>query len=115
MDIVYARGEVSVGDVLDALPGEPSYSTVRTLLRILEEKGHLTHREDGPRYLYSPTQSHRRASRSALKGVMQTFFGNSLTDVVAALVESERDRLTDEDLARMERLIHEAKKRRKKS
>ena len=112
MDIVYARGEISAGEVMASLPGSPSDSTVRTLLRILEEKGHLTHREDGPRYLYSPTQSRRKASRSALKRVVETFFDNSLADAVAALVDSGKDKLSDEDLDRIEKLVREAKKRR---
>src|SRR5262245_22252065 len=85
MDIVYARGEATAAEVNTALADPPSYSAVRTLLRILEEKGHLRHREDGPRYVYVPTQSREKASKSALQRVVQTFFDGSLSGAIAAL------------------------------
>lgn len=106
MNIVYQRGHVSVADVLADLPDAPSYSTVRALLRILEEKGHLTHQKDGPRYIYRPTQSRHQAGRSALKQIVQTFFDKSIEKTVAALV-SDADR---SDLDRLTQLIEEAKK-----
>ena len=80
MNIVYQRGHASVADVLADLPDAPSYSTVRALLRILEEKGHLTHQKDGPRYIYRPTQSRHQAGRSALKQIVQTFFDKSIEE-----------------------------------
>ena len=91
------------------LPDPPSYSAVRTLLRILEEKGHLKHREDGPRYVFLPTEPHAKASRSALKRVVQTFFDGSLSNVVAALVDAEGGKLSAEELQRIEAIIKAAK------
>src|SRR5207253_2851751 len=87
MDIIYARGEATAAEVVDALPDPPSYSAVRALLRILEDKGHLRHRSDGPRYVFAPTQPRASASRSALKRVLHTFFEGSLSSAVAALVD----------------------------
>jgi len=85
MDIIYARGEAAAADVHESLPDAPSYSSVRTLLRILEEKGHLKHREDGPRYIFMPTEPRGRASRSALKRVLQTFFAAELQRIEAII------------------------------
>ena len=109
MDIVYARGEVTAAEVNTELPDPPSYSAVRTLLRILEEKGHLRHREDGPRYVYLPTASREEASRSALQGIVQTFFDGSLTNAVAALVDAEGAKLSPDELKRIEDIIKTAK------
>jgi BlaI family penicillinase repressor len=109
MDIVYARGEVSAADVAGALPDPPSYSSVRALLRILEEKGHLRHREDGPRYVYLPTEPHAQASRSALQRVVQTFFDGSLASAVAALVDDRGGKLSPEELERIEAIIAAAR------
>jgi predicted transcriptional regulator len=109
MDIIYARGEAAAADVHDALPDAPSYSAVRTLLRILEEKGHLKHREDGPRYVFMPTEPRTKASRSALKRVVQTFFDGSLSSAVAALVDAEGGKLSAEELQRIEAIIKAAK------
>ncbi len=108
MDIVYQRGCASVVDVLEDLPDPPTYSTVRALLRILEEKGYLTHKKDGKRYIYRPTQPRHLAGRSALKQIFQTFFDKSIEKTVIALV-SEVD-LSDEELDRLSRLIEQAKK-----
>src|SRR5436189_5586448 len=102
MDIVYARGEVTAAEVNTELPDPPSYSAVRTLLRILEEKGHLRHREDGPRYVYLPTASREEASRSALQGIVQTFFDGSLTNAAAPLVDAEGAKLSLEQLKQIE-------------
>jgi BlaI family transcriptional regulator, penicillinase repressor len=109
MDIVYARGEVTAADVTATLPDPPSYSAVRTLLRILEEKGHLRHREDGPRYVYLPTESREKASRSALKGLVKTFFDGSLTNAVAALVDVEGGKLSADEIKRLEAIIKNAR------
>ena len=108
MDIVYQRGRVSVTDVLEALSDPPSYSTVRALLGILEEKGYLTHKKDGRRYIYHPTQPRHQAGRSALKQIFQTFFDKSVEKTVMALV-SDAD-LSDEELDRLSQLIEQAKK-----
>ena len=109
MDIIYARGEAAAAEVHEALPDAPSYSAVRTLLRILEEKGHLKHREDGPRYVFMPTEPRAKASRSALKRVVQTFFDGSLSSAVAALVDGEGGKLSAEELKRIEDIIKSAR------
>jgi BlaI family transcriptional regulator, penicillinase repressor len=113
MDIVYARGEAAAAEVHEALPDAPSYSSVRALLRILEEKGHLKHREDGPRYVFMPTEPRAKASRSALKRVVQTFFDGSLSNAVAALVDGEGGKLSGEELQRIEAIIKAARDRSK--
>ena len=108
MDIIYQHGQASVADVLENLPDAPSYSTVRALLRILEEKGHLTHQKDGPRYIYRPTQPRHQVGRSALKQVVQTFFDKSIEQTVAALVSDTE--VSEEELERLSQLIEQAKK-----
>jgi BlaI family transcriptional regulator, penicillinase repressor len=113
MDIIYARGEAAAAEVHETLPDAPSYSAVRTLLRILEEKGHLKHREDGPRYVFMPTEPRAKASRSALKRVVQTFFDGSLSNAVAALVDGEGGKISAEELQRIEAIIKSAKARSK--
>ncbi len=110
MDIIYKRGEATAAEVLEALPDPPSYSSVRALLRVLEDKGHLKHREQGPRYVYSPTLAREKAKASALKHVMQTFFDNSTENVVAALMDMSGSKLTDEEIERMTKLIEESRK-----
>lgn len=109
MDIIFARGEATAADVAAALPDPPSYSAVRALLRILEEKGHLRHREDGPRYVFLPTVAREKASRSALKKVLQTFFDGSLSSAVAALVDADAGNLSAEELQRLEAIVKTAK------
>jgi predicted transcriptional regulator len=108
MDIVYQRGHVSVADVLEDLPDPPSYSSVRALLRILEEKDYLTHEKDGKRYIYRPIEPRHQAGRSALKQIFHTFFDKSIEKTVMALV-SDAD-LSDEELDRLSQLIEQAKK-----
>ena len=108
MDIVYQRGCASVVDVLEDLPDPPTYSTVRALLRILEEKGYLTHKKDGRRYIYRPTQPRHQAGRSALKQIFQTFFDKSIEKTVMTLI-SDAD-LSDEELDRLSQCIEQAKK-----
>ncbi len=90
------------------LPDPPTYSTVRALLRILEEKGHLTDEKDGPRYIYHPTQPRHQVGHLALKQIVQTFFDKSIEKTVAALV-SDAD-VSDEELDRLSRLIEQTKK-----
>ena len=108
MNIIYERGSASVADVLADLPDAPSYSTVRALLRILEEKGHISHEKDGPRYIYRSTQPRHHVGRSALKQIVQTFFDKSVEKTVAALV-SDAD-ISDDELNRLSQLIEQAKK-----
>lgn len=110
MDIIYSRGEASANEVMENLSDPPSYSAVRALLRILEEKGHLRHKQDGQRYVYSPTLARDRAKHSALRRVLQIFFGDSAEEAVAALLDISQERLSDDELQRMEELIKQARK-----
>ena len=110
MDVIYQRGEASVADVLGGLPEPPSYSAVRALLRILEEKGYLEHRKVGPRYVYSPTLARTTAARSALRRVLQTFFEGSTEKAVAALLDISDTSLSEEEIDRLTRLIEQASK-----
>jgi predicted transcriptional regulator len=88
----------------------PSYSSVRALMRILEEKGHLKHASEGSKYVYSPTRSHREASKSALQGLLRTFFDGSAERAVAALLEASDSGLTKDELKRLAALIDKARK-----
>ena len=110
MDVLHARGQASAAEVLSALPAPPGYSAVRALLRILEEKGHIRHHRDGARYVYEPRTSPERARRSALQRVVSTFFQGSVTQAMAALLESSDATLSDADVARLQQLIKTAKK-----
>lgn len=109
MDIIYGNGEATAAEVRAALPDAPGYSAVRALLRILETKGMLKHREDGPRYIYLPTQAPEKARRSALKQVVRRFFDGSLANAMAALIESGDSKLEPEELRRLEEIIKKAK------
>lgn len=108
MDVVYARGRATVAEVLEALPDPPGYSSVRTLLRLLEEKGRLRHEENGPRYVYIPTVPREKASRSALRNVIQTFFDGSTEDAMAALLDLHDLRRKPLELERIKALIDKA-------
>jgi BlaI family transcriptional regulator, penicillinase repressor len=110
MDVVYRLGKAAVSDVLDRLPDPPSYSAVRALMRILEEKGHLRHEHDGPRYVYVPTVPRDAAQASALSHLVRTFFGGSTEAAVAALLELPETGLSEGELERLSRLIDEARK-----
>jgi len=110
MDIIYKMGRASVAQVLETIPDPPSYSAVRALLRVLEKKGHLTHIEEGPRYIYSPTLPREEARQNALKHVMQTFFDNSTEDAVAALLNISESSLSETDYKRLSELIKKARK-----
>ena len=109
MDIMHARGQATAAEVEAALADAPSYSTVRTLLRILERKGFLKHREDGPRYVFLPIESHQKASRHAIQRVLNTFFAGSLANAVAAVVDTSDAKLSPEELKRIEALVRAAK------
>ncbi|MEO7717508.1 MAG: BlaI/MecI/CopY family transcriptional regulator [Capsulimonas sp.] len=109
MDIVYERGEASAADVVEALPDAPSYSAVRALLRILEEKGHVSHVEQGKKYLFRPTQPRQAAATSALRQIVRTFFGGSAARAVTTLISDDECSLSDEDLDRLTKLIEDAK------
>jgi predicted transcriptional regulator len=110
MDILYRRSRATAAEVMADLPGDPSYSTVRTQLRVLEEKGHVRHEEVGLRYVYLPAIPRHAARRTALTHLVDTFFDGSAAQVVAALLGNDATRLTDEDLARISALVAKAKK-----
>ena len=112
MDIVYARGKASAGDVLDDLPDQPSRTTVRTLLRILEEKGIVKHTTDGREYIYRPTLPKAKAGRSAMNRVVDTFFEGSLGRAMANYLANPKAKMSKDDLDRLSQLISEARKRR---
>lgn len=109
MDVIYRRGRATAAEVLEDLPDPPSYSAVRALLRLLEEKGHVEHEQDGPRYVYAPTVARDRARRSALKHVVRTFFDGSASEAMAALLDGET-RLDDAELDRLSAMIEQARK-----
>lgn len=109
MDILYQRGKASANDVRDAMPDAPSYSAVRAMLRVLEEKGHVKHQEEGMKYVYAPVVAAGKAKRSAVKHVLDTFFQGSAEQAVAALLDVSSSRLTREELDRMAALIEKAK------
>lgn len=110
MDILYRRGRATAGEVMDDLSGNPSYSTVRTQLRVLEEKGHVRHEEEGLRYVYTPAIPRHAARKSALRHLVDTFFDGSAEKTVAALLGSEGTRMTDEELERIADLVERARK-----
>jgi len=110
MDILYRRGRATAADVMDELPGEPSYSTVRTQLRILEGKGHVKHEEEGLRYIYSAAVPRRAARKSAMRHLVDTFFGGSTENIVSALLGVEGSRLSEPELDRIAALIEKARK-----
>jgi predicted transcriptional regulator len=110
MELIYARGEATAAEVEQGLADAPSYSAVRALLRILVEKGFLKHRQEGPRYIYVPTVPREKASRSALKRVLKTFFEGSLANAVSALVEARDAKISPAELERLEAIIKQARK-----
>lgn len=110
MDILYRRGRATAGDVMEALTGDPSYSTVRTQLRVLEEKGHVHHEEHGLRYVYMPAVPRQAARKSALRHLVDTFFDGSTEQAVAALLGGEAAKLSDDDLKRIAGLVAKARK-----
>jgi predicted transcriptional regulator len=110
MDRLYRLGRATAGEILRGLPGAPSYSTVRTQLRVLESKGHVRHEEQGLRYVYEPVVSRHAARRSALKHLIDTFFDGSNEKVVAALLGGEGSRVSDDELDRILDLVKRARK-----
>lgn len=109
MDVVYRLGRASVGEVRDHLADPPSYSAVRAMLNLLEDKGHLAHEQDGLRYVYRPTAARAQLRRSALRHLVHTFFDGSPTSAVAALLEMADGELSASDRARLAKLIAQAK------
>jgi predicted transcriptional regulator len=109
MDIVYARGRATVAEVRERLPDPPTYNAVRALLRILEEKGHLRHEQDGPRYVFLPTVPADKARDSALRHLLRTFFDGSAEGAVAALLDLGASELTPEEFDRLAEKIERAR------
>jgi BlaI family penicillinase repressor len=111
MDIIYERGRATAAEVMERLDEAPSYSAVRALLRILEEKGELRHEQQGQRYVFLPRLTREKAKRSALKRMLQVFFDGSTEAAMATLLDISQTQLTDEEWDRLTALIEEAKKR----
>jgi len=110
MDILYQRGKATAQEILDAMPDPPTYSAVRAKLRVLEEKGHIRHKEEGLRYVYLPVVGRETARASALRHMVSTFFQGSVQDTVAALLDLSSANLKGEELDRIADLIEQARK-----
>jgi predicted transcriptional regulator len=110
MDILYRRGRATANEVMADLTGDPSYSTVRTQLRVLEAKGHVRHEEEGLRYVYLPALARHAARKSALRHLVDTFFDGSTEKVVGALLGGETARFSDEELGRIAEMVEKARK-----
>jgi predicted transcriptional regulator len=110
VDALYKLGEATVGEVMDLMPDPPSYSAVRATLRVLEEKGHVNHKQDGPRYLYLPTVPRDKAQSTALRHMVGTFFGGSVEQAVMALLSLPETKVSDTDLTKLAGKIREAEK-----
>ena len=110
MAIIYRRNNASVNDVLEAIPNPPSYSAVRSVVNILEDKGFIKHKKQGKKYVYSPTISRKKATSSAVKQLLTTYFDNSLEKAVTTMLEMHNDDLTDEDFQRLSRIIERVQK-----
>jgi predicted transcriptional regulator len=110
MDVIYTQGKATAAEVMEGMPSAPSYSAVRAMLRLLEEKGFVRHEQDGPRYVYLPTLSRDKARQSAMKQMLQTFFDNSTEQAVAALIGMTRAKMTESELDRLSQLIEKARK-----
>ena len=108
MDALYTMGAATVGEVMDRIPDPPSYSAVRATLRVLEEKGHVQHKQDGPRYLYLPTVPHDKARSTALKHLVGTFFGGSVEQAVMALLSMPETKMSDAELEKLAEQVRRA-------
>jgi predicted transcriptional regulator len=111
LDALHAKEAAGVAEIRAAIPDPPSYSAVRALLRILEEKGHVRHQQDGARYVYLPCVSRKAASRSALKRVLATFFGGSVDHAVAALLDASDKKLSEAELKKLQVIIKQAERK----
>jgi predicted transcriptional regulator len=110
MNIIFARGQATATEVLEAMAEPPSYSAVRATLRILEQKGHLKHQHDGARYIYVPTLNRDKVRLSALDQLLTTFFDGSAANVVATLIEKQKGKLTSDELDQLSALIDQARR-----
>lgn len=109
MDVLYRRGQATVAEVMEELPDPPTYSAVRSILRVLEEKGHISHREDGPRYVYAPAVARDRARKAALDHLVETFFDGSAESALAALLRRSDLELDEAQIKRLAREIRQAR------
>src|SRR5215212_7632482 len=110
LDVLYQAGRATAAEVQAAMPAAPSYSAVRTLLRILEDKGHIRHEQDGARYVYMPTVERDSAKRSALRHLLNTFFEGSATQAIAALLDEDSLKLSKKDFDRLKAAVERARK-----
>jgi predicted transcriptional regulator len=110
MDVLYQKGRATAADVLEGIPEPPSYSAVRALLRILEQKGHVRHEEADGKYVFIPTMRRDKAKRSAIRHMLDTFFNGSPEEAVAALLDVSSSKLSDDELDRLARLIEKARR-----
>jgi BlaI family transcriptional regulator, penicillinase repressor len=110
MDVLYERGRATAAEILAALPDPPSYSAIRALIKVLEDKGHVKHQEDGPRYVFTPSVPRSKARRNAVKHLLQTFFDDSAGEAVASLLGLSARKLKPEELDKIEELIARARK-----
>jgi predicted transcriptional regulator len=113
MDVLFARGRATGQEIQEGLPDKPNYSSVRTILRVLERKGYVRHLEEGLRYVYEPTIARKAASRSALQRIIRTFFDGSAKEAAAALLDPSAFHLSEEELSELGRIIDRAKKERR--
>lgn len=114
MDIIYRLGEASVADVLDHLPDPPGYNSIRAILKILEDKGRLTHRKESQKFIYIPTVQPDKAKRSAMAHLVHTFFEGSAPQAVSTLLDMSAENLSDKELQTLSEMIEKAKAERKK-
>jgi predicted transcriptional regulator len=110
LDVLYRAGRATVAQIQQGLPNPPSYSAVRTLLRILEDKGHVRHEQDGTRYVYLPCVERDRATRSAMHHLLHTFFEGSATRAIAALIDEDSHKLSSDDWERLADMIDRARR-----
>ncbi|HVR43944.1 MAG TPA: BlaI/MecI/CopY family transcriptional regulator [Thermoanaerobaculia bacterium] len=110
MSIIYERGAATAAEVIERMASPPSYSAIRAMLRILEQKGHLRHQSEGPRYVYKPTIDREKARRSALDNLLTTFFDGSASSVVSTLLDQHSGSLSEEELENLSELIERARK-----
>ena len=110
MDILFTHGRATAAEVQSALPDPPSYSAVRAMLRILEEKGHIRHQQDGPRYVYAPTVARENAKKSAIHHVLKTFFDGSASQAISTLLDDDASKLSEAELDRLALMIERARK-----
>src|SRR5262249_36082161 len=110
MDVLYKNGRATVTEVMEGIPEAPGYSAVRSMLRILEEKGHVRHETDGAKYVYLPTVNREKAKRSAIRHLIQTFFDGSPGKAVAALLDESSSRLSEAEFNKLEEMLKKARK-----